>query len=328
MSGPREEAGRRETPNRLPSFPITTPSPATSFRSRAVFACGGSVGRVPYALRDLAVQDRRTRDVLPRLRPVGPGGCRGWPVPFLRCDPDRPDRSERRFHRFGRNPLGGSRPARLARVLPRNAPALPLRAGPFVRRNAETGEFRLRHRTGPLSMGSPLRRAPWIRPGDPSPGRGAPPRPRGSRGGGRGGGAPSGLPLLRLSGPGDGDVFRSDRRVRDQGGRLVRVRRGPRHEQSIPFLPVYAALTLLLCGSAAAWIFLFPGARLLVCPFHALTGLPCPTCGTTRALAALCTGHLAAALAWNPLAAAAAVSCVLAGAASTARRVAGLEALN
>ena len=108
----------------------------------------------------------------------------------------------------------------------------------------------------------------------------------------------------------------------------MRVRRGPRHEQSIPFLPVYAALTLLLCGSAAAWILLFPGARLLVCPFHALTGLPCPTCGTTRALAALCTGRLAASLAWNPLAAAAAVSCFLAGAASTARRVAGLEALN
>jgi len=106
----------------------------------------------------------------------------------------------------------------------------------------------------------------------------------------------------------------------------VRIRRGPRPEESIPLLPVYAALTLLVCSSAAAWVFLFPGARFLVCPFHALTGLPCPTCGTTRALAALSGGRLAAALAWNPLAAVAAVSCFLAGAASTARRVAGLPA--
>jgi hypothetical protein len=41
------------------------------------------------------------------------------------------------------------------------------------------------------------------------------------------------------------------------------------------------------------------------CPFLALTGLPCPTCGTTRAALALSHGHLAAAFAANPLAAAA-----------------------
>lgn len=107
----------------------------------------------------------------------------------------------------------------------------------------------------------------------------------------------------------------------------MRIRRGPRREESIPFLPIYGALTVLIGGSAAAWGFLFPGAHLPACPFHALTGLPCPTCGTTRALAALTHGRIAAALAWNPLAAVAAVSCLLAGAASTARRLTGLEAV-
>ena len=106
----------------------------------------------------------------------------------------------------------------------------------------------------------------------------------------------------------------------------MRVRRGPRREEAIPFLPIYAALTLLLSASSAVWVFLFPGTLLLACPFHALTGLPCPTCGTTRALAALSGGRLAAALTWNPLAAVAAVSCVLAGLTSATRRVAGLEA--
>lgn len=36
------------------------------------------------------------------------------------------------------------------------------------------------------------------------------------------------------------------------------------------------------------------------CPFHALTGLHCPGCGTTRALHQLLQGHLAAAFAFNP----------------------------
>lgn len=38
-----------------------------------------------------------------------------------------------------------------------------------------------------------------------------------------------------------------------------------------------------------------------LCPLHAVTGLPCPTCGSTRAAIALVHGDLATALAWNPL---------------------------
>ena len=37
------------------------------------------------------------------------------------------------------------------------------------------------------------------------------------------------------------------------------------------------------------------------CPFHALTGLLCPGCGATRALAALVHGNLADAMHWNGL---------------------------
>ena len=38
-----------------------------------------------------------------------------------------------------------------------------------------------------------------------------------------------------------------------------------------------------------------------LCPFHALTGLPCPTCGMTRAAESLLRGDVREALAWNPL---------------------------
>ncbi len=56
------------------------------------------------------------------------------------------------------------------------------------------------------------------------------------------------------------------------------------------------------------------------CPFLALTGAPCPTCGTTRAALALSHGRLAEACAANPLAAAAMLLLIPAAVASVALR--------
>lgn len=38
------------------------------------------------------------------------------------------------------------------------------------------------------------------------------------------------------------------------------------------------------------------------CPFRALTGIPCPGCGMTRAMRCLLVGNLAQSLAWHPMA--------------------------
>jgi hypothetical protein len=66
-----------------------------------------------------------------------------------------------------------------------------------------------------------------------------------------------------------------------------------------------AALWAVAAGSLVA---LAPLARLLTgflpaCPLHAVTGVPCPSCGATRAALNLADGEMMAALAINPLAA-------------------------
>jgi hypothetical protein len=69
----------------------------------------------------------------------------------------------------------------------------------------------------------------------------------------------------------------------------------------------------LACGIAmAAGVGLLHLDRLPVafCAFKALTGLPCLTCGTTRAFARLFTLDLPGAVAMNPLAAAVALALV------------------
>ena len=62
---------------------------------------------------------------------------------------------------------------------------------------------------------------------------------------------------------------------------------------------------LLLIGALISVLHLF-GAR--ICLFRRLTGLPCLTCGTSRAFAALLRGDLADAFSIQPLA----VSCAVA----------------
>ena len=66
-----------------------------------------------------------------------------------------------------------------------------------------------------------------------------------------------------------------------------------------------ALLWLAAAVSAVAlrplWIAFAPHLR--PCIFRGLTGVPCPTCGTTRAATAFLNGELAGAFAANPLAA-------------------------
>lgn len=59
------------------------------------------------------------------------------------------------------------------------------------------------------------------------------------------------------------------------------------------------------------WLALAPFAP--ACPFRALTGVPCPTCGTTHAAVAILHGEIGAAFAANPLAAAAGIVFVAGG---------------
>jgi len=49
----------------------------------------------------------------------------------------------------------------------------------------------------------------------------------------------------------------------------------------------------------AAWLHL--GFPTPVCHFREWTGIPCPTCGSTRLAEALLSGDIVGALAWNPL---------------------------
>jgi hypothetical protein len=63
---------------------------------------------------------------------------------------------------------------------------------------------------------------------------------------------------------------------------------------------VFGAIGLL--GAAAVWLLRFDRLPLTLCLFKGLTGLPCPTCGSTRTLGRLVALDFAGALAMNPLA--------------------------
>lgn len=63
---------------------------------------------------------------------------------------------------------------------------------------------------------------------------------------------------------------------------------------------IWLAVSVSSIAAGAAWLALgLPSPR---CPFLAITGLPCVTCGSTRSVIALLHGDFLPALRWNPLA--------------------------
>lgn len=89
----------------------------------------------------------------------------------------------------------------------------------------------------------------------------------------------------------------------------MRWRMATREERQLAWLWGVAAVSSLLLRPL--WLALAPG--LPSCPFRALTGLPCPTCGSTRAALAFFHLDLGAALAANPLVALAGLGFVAGG---------------
>ena len=61
-------------------------------------------------------------------------------------------------------------------------------------------------------------------------------------------------------------------------------------------------LSVSLASLAGAWLWLRLGLPLPLCPLHALTGCPCPSCGATRCVRFALGGNFGAAFSINPLA--------------------------
>jgi hypothetical protein len=69
---------------------------------------------------------------------------------------------------------------------------------------------------------------------------------------------------------------------------------GPDHEL------IWLLVSVALLAGGAGWLAL--GLFWPQCPFLAMSGLPCLTCGATRATIAFVHGNFVQALSWNPLA--------------------------
>ena len=62
---------------------------------------------------------------------------------------------------------------------------------------------------------------------------------------------------------------------------------------------LWGAVICSACVVAAAWLLI--GLPTPPCPLHALTGIPCPSCGITRGLLRLLNGSVMEAFLFNPL---------------------------
>ena len=77
------------------------------------------------------------------------------------------------------------------------------------------------------------------------------------------------------------------------------TRTATREERQLAILWLAAAVSAL--ALKPLWMAIAPLLR--PCVFRSLTGIPCPTCGTTRAATSFLNGEILAAFAANPLAA-------------------------
>ena len=105
----------------------------------------------------------------------------------------------------------------------------------------------------------------------------------------------------------------------------MRIERLSDRPDALPLGSIFGCVLLLAAGLAAVWLTL--GFPLPACAFHSWTGLPCPTCGTTRMVDALLHGEIGVAVAWNPLVFLGLTTVTLWAVATTLRHLMGLPPL-
>ena len=82
--------------------------------------------------------------------------------------------------------------------------------------------------------------------------------------------------------------------------RLIRVDRAGRRWPQVGFAPV--AVGVAWAALVGVFVLVKPaGSEATLCLFRNATGLPCPTCGSTRAALAVADGRLPEAVVLNPL---------------------------
>lgn len=67
-------------------------------------------------------------------------------------------------------------------------------------------------------------------------------------------------------------------------------------------------IVLLACAVGSIWLWIQRSGNVLAqageaspCLIKSITGVPCPSCGTTRSVFELLDGHLISSLQWNPM---------------------------